>query len=103
MYLFGIPHASSTRAEYLSSETSRNATFQEGSAVDANDIDLNYLTPSLASLRARAEAESTAFVVKDLTVLTLTPSKSTFFIPCSGKLYAGHCTGRTSFQLPASK
>ena len=48
-YLFGIPHASSTCVEHLSSETSRNATFQEGSAVDANEIDLNYLPPSLAS------------------------------------------------------
>ena len=48
-YLFGIPHASSTCVEHLSSETSRNATFQEGSAVDANEIDLNYLAPSLAS------------------------------------------------------
>ena len=48
-YLFGIPHSSSTRVEHLSSKTSRNATFQEGPAMDPNEIDLNYLAPSLAS------------------------------------------------------
>ena len=48
----------------------------------------------------RAEAESIPFVVKDLIVLTLTPSKSTFFIiPCPAKPYAAHGTGRNSFQL----
>ena len=48
----------------------------------------------------RAEADSAAFVVKDLIVLTLTPSKSTFFIiPSSAKPYAAHGTGRNSFQL----
>ena len=48
----------------------------------------------------RAEADSAAFVVKDLIVLTLTPSKSTFFIiPCPAKPYAAHGTGRNSFQL----
>ena len=48
----------------------------------------------------RVEAESIPFGVKDLIVLTLTPSKSTFFIiPCSAKPYAGRCTGRNFFQL----
>ena len=53
-------------------------------------------TISCISMR-RVEADSAAFVVKDLIVST--PSQSTSFIPSSAKPYAGHGTGRNSFHL----